>query len=174
MVPILSAGVRILGASLLTLGGSFGCKADLPQQLVQDAAGVPPCSTFADQLLSYNPEGGEGGSELGNKALGPPDSETVGLTTNATLGLAFVGLGSVIDKAGDDLLIHGTLGPGAQVAVYVTFANGDLVFSGYLSPESMTINLDTASAVSASFLQLVGIAGDAQIDAIEATQMTCQ
>lgn len=174
MVPILSAGVWILGASVVTLGGSFACKADLPQQIVQDAGGPLPCSTFADKLLSYNPAGGEGGSELGVEALGPPDAKSVSLTTNATLGIAFVGLGSVTDKTGEDLLVHGTLGPGAQVAVYVTFADGELVFSGYLSPDVMTINLDTASAVSASFLQLVGIAGDAQIDAIEATQMTCQ
>ncbi len=180
MLPILSAGVRILGASVpgllvsLALSASgAACKADLPQQVAQDAGAVGPCSIYVDQLVSFNPAGGEGGSELGEKALGPPDSDSILLTTNGTLGVAFVGLGSVIDKPGDDLMVHGALGLGAQVAVYVTFEGGELVFSGYLTPESMTIDLDTAAARAVSFLQLVGLAGEAQIDAIEAIQMSC-
>ena len=180
MLPILAAGVRRLGASVPSLLACFGlmtagaaCKADLPQQVSQDAGVAIPCSIYVDQLVSFNPAGGEGGSELGEKALGPPDSDSIALSTNATLGVAFIGLGSVVDKTGDDLMVHGALGPGAQVAVYVTFEGGELVFSGYLTPESMTIDLDTASAQAVSFLQLVGLAGEAQIDAIEAIQMSC-
>ena len=167
MVPILTA-----------LWLSWGCKAELPQQLANDASGVFPCTVFADQLISYTPPGTEGGSELGLKTLGAPDDDGVVVATDAVLTVGFLGLGSIVDQPGKDIRVHGTLASGSEVAVYVGSsdaegADSDYVFSGSLSPDDMDIDLSVATARTATSVQLVGIAGQATIDAFEALQTGC-
>ncbi len=162
MVPILAA-----------LWPSLGCKADLPMQLANDASGDFPCTVFADQLISYNPPGTEGGSELGGKTLGAPDGETVILEKDAVLTVAFVGLGSVVERSGNDVQVHGGLDPGAQVAVYVATTDGGFVYSGSLGPDAMAIDISVAAARTAASIQLIGIEGQATIDAFESLQTTC-
>lgn len=152
---------------------SGACKAELPDQVAQDAGIDTPCSIHADQLIAYNPAGSEGGSEIGNKALGAPDGDTLSLTTNGVLTVAFVGLGGVVDESGDDLQVHGTFGPGTEVAVYVGFGDGDLEFSGSLTSEGSNIDLATSTISLVSYFQLVGIAGEATIDAFQALQTPC-
>lgn len=163
MIPIL--------AGLVWFGGA--CKAELPDQVALDAGVVTPCSIHADQLVAYNPAGDEGGSDSGAKALGAPDGDSVPLSTNAVLTVAFLGLGGVVDETGDDLLIHSSVGAGAEIAVYVGFGAGDLEFSGSLTSMGSNIDIATASAGTVSYVQLVGIAGDATIDAFESLQTKC-
>ena len=131
-----------------------------------------PCSTHADLLVAYNPEGSEGGSVEGEKALGPPDGVGVPLTANAVLTVAFVGLGSIIDRPGNDLEVHGVFDAGAELAVYVGFGDGDLVYSGSLG-ESNLIDFAKGSAGTVSFVQIVGLQGSANIDALESLQTGC-
>ncbi len=158
---------------LVALGTGLGCKAELPNQLANDASGDFPCTVFADQLISYNPPGTEGGSELGAKTLGAPDGETVVLAKDAVLTVAFLGLGSIIERDGNDVRVHGMLDPGAEVVVYVASTDGSFVYSGGLSPETMAIDISVAAARTAASIQLVGISGQATIDAFESLQTTC-
>lgn len=165
MVPILAAAVWQAGA----------CKAELPDQVALDAGLDTPCTVHADQLVAYNPAGSEGGSDIGSRALGPPDGETVPLVANSVLTVAFLGLGGIIDDMNndDDLAIHGTVSPGSEVAVYVGFGEDQLEFSGSLTPDNLSIDLSTASVSIASFVQLVGISGNASVDAFESLQTVC-
>ena len=140
-------------------------------QLAEDASTDFPCSTYADYLVAYNPAGTEGGSDLGGQALGAPDQEVVPLTPNSTLTLAFLGLGGIVDETGQDLTVHGTVD--GEVAVYVGRDETDLVFSGSLNADTLTVDVSVASARTVSFIRLVGIAGDASIDALEALQTPC-
>ncbi len=172
MVPACRPHV-LLQCAVISCCFQVSCKADLPQQVQSDAAVVIPCTPFADQLVSYTPAGSEGGSQEGGKALGAPDSDAVSVVTNTVLSVAFVGLGGIVDKTGDDLRVHGTMMPGSEIAVYVGSGSGDLVFSGSLTPESMNIDIATASAQTLSYLQLVGISGDSSIDAFESLQSLC-
>jgi hypothetical protein len=162
MVPILVA---------LWLGSA--CKAELPQQLADDASGDFPCTTFADLLISYSPPGTEGGSELGLRALGAPDNDSVEILTDAVLSVGFVGLGSVTDLSGADIRVHGDITAGTEIAVYVASIDGDFVYSGSLVPGEMDVDLSIGTARVASSIQLVGITGQATIDAFEALQTTC-
>jgi len=162
MVPILVA---------LWLGTA--CKAELPQQLANDASGDFPCTTFADLLISYSPPGTEGGSELGQRALGAPDNDSVEVLTDAVLSVGFVGLGSVTDANGADIRVHGDVSPGAEIAVYVASIDGDFVYSGSLVPGATDVDLSIGTVRAASSIQLVGITGQATIDAFEALQTTC-
>ena len=163
MVPILVA---------LWLGSA--CKADLPQQLAQDASGDFPCTTFADLLISYSPPGTEGGSELGERALGAPDNESVEIVTDATLSVGFLGLGSVVNEPGADIRVHGSLSDGTQIEVYVAPVDGEFEYYGRLVPGAMDVDLTlgTASRVVSS-IQLVGITGQGSIDSFEALQTPC-
>jgi hypothetical protein len=162
MVPILAA---------LWLGS--GCKAELPQQLANDASGDFPCTTFADLLISYSPPGTEGGSALGERALGPPNNESVELLTDAVLSVGFVGLGSVTDQNGSEIRVHGELSAGTEIAVYVASIDGDFVYSGSLVPGQMDVDLSVGTARVASSIQLVGLTGQGTIDAFEALQTSC-
>ena len=156
--------------ALVWLAGA--CKTELPTQVALDAGISTPCSTYADLLVAYNPEGSEGGSVEGEKALGPPDGQGVPLTANAVLTVAFVGLGSIIDEPGNDLQVHGTFDAGAKLAVYVGFGDGDLVYSGPLG-ESNLIDFATGTARTVSFVRIVGLQGTANIDALESLQTGC-
>jgi hypothetical protein len=162
-IPIL-AGLVWLGA---------GCKADLPKQVALDAGVDRPCSVYADLLVAFNPPGSEGGSELGAKALGPPDGDSVPIATNAVLTLAFLGLGGIVDETGDDLQVHGSFGAGAEIAVYVGFGEGQREFSGSLTSASSTIDIATASAGTVSYVEMVGIAGSGTVDALESLKTLC-
>ncbi len=153
---------------------SAGCKADLPNQVASDAGVVVACTVYADKLVAFNPADSEGGSELGVKALGPPDSDGVSLTTNAVLTVAFLGLGGIIDQTGDDLLIHSTLGAGAEVAVYVGFGEGDKEFSGSLTASDGQIDISTAGARIVSYVELVSISGETTVDAFESLRTVCE
>ncbi len=148
-----------------------GCKAELPMQLAQDASTSFPCTIYADYLVSYNPAGTEGGSDLGAKTLGAPDGEVVSLAANSTLTVAFLGLGGIVDQDGNDILIDGTVA--GELAAYVGSSPDDMVFAGSLSATTLTIDISTALLTSASYLRLVGLSGDASIDAFEAVQTTC-
>lgn len=162
-IPIL-AGLVWLGA---------GCKADLPEQVALDAGLDRPCSVYADLLVAFNPPGNEGGSELGSKALGPPDGESVPIGSNAVLTVAFLGLGGIVNETGDDLQVHGTFGAETEIAVYVGFGEGGREFSGSLTSASSTIDIATASAGTVSYVEMVGIAGSATVDALESLQTLC-
>jgi hypothetical protein len=162
-VPIL-AGLVWLGVA---------CKAELPQQVALDAGVAKPCSVYADQLVAFNPAGGEGGSELGSKALAAPDADGVPLSTNGVLTVAFLGLGGIVDKIGDDLQVHGSFDAGSEIAVYVGFGEGEREFSGSLSSTGSSIDVATASAGTVSYVELVGITGTASIDAFESLQTSC-
>lgn len=162
MVPILVA---------LWLGSA--CKAELPQQLANDAGGDFPCTLFADLLISYSPPGTEGGSDLGEITLGAPNGQTVPLATDAVLTVGFLGLGSIVDLQGKDIRIHGTVTAGTEVAVYVASTDGEFVYTGSLSPDDTDVDLSVGTARTASSIQLVGIAGEATIDAFEALQTIC-
>lgn len=140
-------------------------------QLAEDASVTFPCSTYADYLVAYNPAGTEGGSDLGSKALGAPDLDVVALSANSTLTVAFLGLGGIVDQNGQDLAVHGTVD--GEVAVYVGQDETDLVFSGSLTADELTVDVSIASAATVSFVRLVGIAGEASIDAFEAVQTVC-
>lgn len=158
-------------AGLVWLG--VGCKAELPQQVALDAGVTKPCSVYADQLVAFNPAGGEGGSELGNKVLGAPDDDGVPLATNGVLTVAFLGLGSIVDKSGDDLRVHGTFDAGSEIAVYVGFGDSERSFSGSLTSTGSTVDFATATERSVSYVELVGITGTATIDAFESLQTLC-
>tara|TARA_R110002096_G_scaffold434832_4_gene658191 strand:- start:28322 stop:28819 length:498 start_codon:yes stop_codon:yes gene_type:complete len=163
MVPILAA-----------LWLSSGCKAELPEQLANDASGDFPCTTFADLLISYNPPGTEGGSALGASALGPPDNDSVQVLTDAVLSVGFVGLGSIINEVGADIRVHGSLAPGSEIAIYVADTDGEFEYHGALLPNQMDIDLTTGIATrTVSSIQLVGILGQGNIDAFEALLTGC-
>ena len=156
------------------------CKADLPKQVTSDAGVDTPCSIYADQLVAFNPAGAEGGSELGLKALAAPDGDGVVLATNAVLTVAFLGLGAIEDdeRIGiDDLRVHGTYGPSTKVALYVGFGDGDMEFSGNVGntpdgPDDL-IDFGIAQVSLVSYVQLVGLEGEATIDAFESLATPC-
>ncbi len=162
-IPILAALVWL----------SAGCKAKLPNQLASDSGVAIGCTIYADQLIAFNPPGGEGGSDDGNMALGAPDGVGVPMSTNAVLTVAFLGLGSMVDQSGDDLLIHGTLAADAEIAVYVGFGEGPKEFSGGLTGTKSGIDFEIATARSVSYIELVGISGSGTIDAFESLQTAC-
>ncbi len=165
-------GVGILPI-LVALWLGSACKADLPEQLANDAGGDFPCSNFADLLISYSPPGTEGGSELGLKTLGSPNGETVDISKDAVLSVGFIGLGSVVDQQGADIRVHGTFGAGAEVAVYLAPADDEFVYSGSLVPGALDVDLSVGTARTAASIQLVGIGGVATIDAFESLQTLC-
>ncbi len=158
---------------LVALWLSSACKAELPEQLANDASEDFPCTTFADLLISYSPPGTEGGSKLGERALGAPNAESVELLPDAVLSVGFVGLGSVTDQNGADIRVHGTMTTGTEVAVYVASIDGAFEYTGSLVEGEMDVDLSIGTARVASSIQLVGIAGQANIDAFEALQTTC-
>lgn len=152
------------------------CKADLPKQVALDAGVDTPCSIFADQLVAFNPPGAEGGSDLGSKALGAPDADGVPLATNAVLTVAFLGLGAIEDdeRPGiNDLQVHGTYGPATSIAVYVGYGEDNMEFSGNLGASSDVIDFGTAQVSLVSYVQLVGLEGEATIDAFESLSTPC-
>ncbi len=152
------------------------CKADLPKQVTLDAGVIAPCSIYADQLVAFNPAGAEGGSEIGSKALAAPDTEFVPLATNGVLTVAFLGLGAIEDDEGPgvaDLRVHGSYGAGTEIAVYVGNGEGDMEFSGNLGAGADLIDFATARVSLVSYVQLVGITGEATIDALESLSTPC-
>lgn len=163
MLPILVAAVWPQGA----------CKADLSEQLRNDSSVSRPCSVYSDQLIAYSPEGGIGGSELGQGAIGAPDGKVVSITTNAVLTVAFLGLGAIEEATGDDIRIHGSVGADAEIAVFLGFGDDDLVFGGSLQSGDLDIDIATGFLRIVSYIQFVGISGEASIDAIEALQTQC-
>jgi len=158
---------------LVALWPCWACKADLPQQLANDASGDFPCTVFADLLISYSPPGTEGGSDLGLKTLGAPNGDTVPLAVDAVLTVGFLGLGSIVEATGNDVRVHGQVPGGTEVAVYVADTGGSFVYSGALAPDNQDIDLAVGTARTASSIQLVGISGEATIDAFEALQTGC-
>lgn len=162
--------VPILGALVVGLGA---CKADLPDLVDQDTGVDLPCSLHADQLVAYNPDGSEGGSDLGNAALGPPDGDGVAMTTNAVLSVGFLGIGSVVDQNGEDILVHGSID--GEIAVYLGFADEEPAIAGSISSGDLSIDIDDQSSGlrAVTYVQLVSLNGTASIDAFELLQSTC-
>lgn len=148
-----------------------GCKADLPKQLAQDADVIFPCTPYADFLVEFTPAGTEGSSPLGADALGTPDGTTITLTANSTLTIGFLGIGGIVDEDGADIQVHGTVD--GEVATYVGREESDLIFSGSLGADALTIDISTALVTSANYLQLVGISGESTLDAFETVQTIC-
>jgi hypothetical protein len=150
------------------------CKAELPDLVDEDAGVDLPCSVYADQLVAYNPAGGEGGSDVGSKALAAPDGDGVPLQANAVLTVAFIGLGGIVDATDDDIRVHGSVD--GEVAVYLgESGTADLVFAGSLTSSDLDIDIEDqdGSLRVATYVQLVGISGTATIDAVEALQTSC-
>lgn len=181
MVPILTRVVftRVafpIGVITATAAlGAGGCKADLPMQLAQDGSGDLPCSEYADQLVTFTNANGEVNSELGAKALGAPDEDTLSLPTNGVLTVGFIGLGGVIqdeDTNMTDIKVHGSL-DGGQVAVFIGGSPDNLEASGFLNGETLEIELGNALQRVALYVQLTGISGSATIDALESLQTRC-
>jgi hypothetical protein len=161
---------RLVATTVLWL--LVGCKADLPV-LAGDGSIETECSSFADLLVAYTPAGETGSSEAGERALGAPDGEVVAIDPDAVLVVGFIGLGAVIDAEGDDILVHGTAGDEALAAAYVSDDGQTFQFVGDLGPETLALDLATATATVAVYLRIVGIAGVVSVDAVEALQTDC-
>ena len=84
-----------------------------------------------------------------------------------------MGLGSVTDENGADIRVHADVSPGAEIAVYVASIDGDFVYSGSLATGATDVDLSIGTVRAATSIQLVGIKGQATVDAFEALQTTC-
>jgi len=159
------------------------CTADLPQQEVGDASFIRPCSLFADKLFSLGHGGMSTEDNVGNNAenvLGAPDQKTISLTTDDVLTVGFLGLGSIVDQDGNDMLVHGSMDSIAEVAVYAQDAQGTFVFIGNIThfidnitPASMHIDLSVGRLRNATVFEFVGLSGNTQFDALEAIASRC-
>jgi hypothetical protein len=157
------------------LGLLCGCNIDVPDLGGGDGGIDVECSQFSDLLLSYTPADGTGISTAGERAVGPPDGESVLLDPDAVLILGFIGLGGVVDEEGDDIRIHGEVSPDTLVNAYVSTETDpdSFRYAGDLGDQVLDIDLATASSSVAIYLRLVGIEGALQVDAVEALQTTC-
>jgi hypothetical protein len=160
-----------LGASTVALA-CFACNAERPTLTDAGAGELPPCTTFADELVAFTP--GDGGpSDEGEAALGAPDGAVVALGLDATLTVAFLGLGAAIDEEGDDIRVHATVADEATAVAYVSDDGLEYRFVGDVTVDTLDLDLATASASSASYFELVGTGGAIDIDAVEILTTSC-
>lgn len=131
------------------------------------------CSPFADLVVSYVGPGGEDARDEAMVVLGPPDDASVTIAENAVLEVGFIGLGGVIDRVGDDLRFHATASAGAEAAVYVGATPAELRYSGALESGSLDVDIGNATASLVLYVQVVGLAGSVELDAVEALQTAC-
>ena len=150
---------------------ALGCNAERPD-LTDASGGGLPCSQFADQLVAFTPGTG-GPSDAGEAALGEPDTVVVSVGVDATLTVAFVGAGAIVDGMGDDIQIHAMPGTDSQAIAYVSDGGVNFEFAGDLGPDALLVDLATASASRATHLRVVGVAGEVAIDAAEGLTIDC-
>jgi hypothetical protein len=161
-----------LGASTVALA-CFACNAERPTLTDAGAGELPPCTTFADELVAFTP--GDGGpSDEGEAALGAPDGTAVTVALDATLTVAFLGLGAAIDEEGDDIRVHATPEQDASAVAYVSDDGIDYRYVGDVTMDTLDFDLAIASASSASYFRVVGTGGAIDVDAIEILTTSCQ
>jgi hypothetical protein len=150
------------------------CTIDTPD-FGDGGGGLPQeCSPFADLLVVYTPpDASQRSPEEGERVLGPPDGEGVVLEVDAVLTVGFVGAAGVEDGEDDDLIVHASGDPGAEVTVYAAEVERDFAFVGLITPDDRGIDLSTSRIRRALYLQLIGTGGTMTIDAIEATRDIC-
>ncbi len=148
-----------------------GCNADRPKLTSAADGGVTPCSTFADLVVGFTDASGNSASA--GPSLGAPDGSVVAIGINASLTVAFIGAGALVDETGDDLRIHGTVRASAVAVAYVVNDSGDTRFLGDLTSLPADLDLATASESTATEIRIVGMAGELSIDAFEAIQLSC-
>lgn len=150
----------------------FACNADKPS--LSDAGGgdALPCSPYADELVAFTPGSGAP-SDAGESALGPPDGDPVLIDVDASLTVAFLGLGAVIDGEGNDIVLHATASEDGAAVAYVSDDGEEYRFAADLATDGFDIDLATASASTAAYLRVVGTAGTISIDAVEVVMADC-
>jgi len=147
-----------------------GCTADTPALTDKDGSGATPCTPFADKEVAYTQNGQMAD---GQSALGAPDDIGVVLAHNDVLTVGFIGLGSVVDAGGDDIVVHGTGSETAEVTAYLSQDGESFEYAATLTADDRTIDLGDALLRVAIYVQLVGIQGSFTADAFEALQPRC-
>lgn len=158
-----------VSATVACLSGA--CKSDLPELTDANTGVNDDCTPYADLVVAFTTAGGEDGSAEAQVVLGAPDEQSVTLGTNAILTVGFVSLGGVVDRDGADIRVHGSAS--GEVAVYVGQTPSDMRYSGALESGALDIDLDTATQSLAIYVQLIGLEGAAEIDALESLQTVC-
>lgn len=147
------------------------CKSDLPE-LPDGGNGIgDECTTYADLVVSFTKAGGMDASAEAAVVLGAPDEQSVTIATNEILTVGFVGLGGVIDMDGADIRVHGSTS--GEVAVYVGTTPAELRYSGSLESDTAEVDIETATETLAVYVQLIGLDGTGQVDALESLQTVC-
>lgn len=150
----------------------FACNADKPALTDAGGGDALPCSPFADELVAFTPGTGEP-SDAGEVALGAPDGDVIVIDTDASLTVAFLGIGAIIDEEGIDIVLHATASEDGAAVAYVSGDGESYRFAGDVAADSFEIDLATASASTAAYFRIVGTAGTVSVDAIEAVMVDC-
>ena len=151
------------------------CNADTPKLTDASSDMQFPCSEFADLVVAFTPGVG-GPSDAGESALGAPDADVVAIDTDASLTVAFIGAGAVIDEVGDDIRLHATSSSDASGVVYASSDGLDYRFLadvGAALDAPLDVDLATASTSASVHLRVVGTAGTISLDAVEALSVVC-
>lgn len=146
------------------------CTANLPA--LTDASGALDArcvGPFADQLVDSFP------TTLANASavLGAPDTVTATLATNDIITLGFIGLRGITDASGSDLRLHATFSQGATGLVRVAGPDMAFVFAGNISDAATEVDIAVAMLESATYVRIVGVTGEIQLDAVEAIHDAC-
>jgi hypothetical protein len=152
-----------------------GCRADLPTVIDAGEDVVDDCTPYADLLVTYTDA--TGAPAMGGAALGPPDDTSISIAVNAALEVGFVGLGAVLDDGeafGPDIRVHATASAGTEVEVSLSTDGAAWETAGTITDEMLDIEIaNTASLSQATFVQLVGVAGQLSVDALQSLQTGC-
>lgn len=161
---------------VLVTAVGISCSADLPT-IGNDGDITVECTPHADLLIAYTPPGSEEPSSEGEKTLGAPDSDAITLSTNGSLTVAFVGLGSIVNGDGADILVHATGVEGTVVNAYASATGGDdFEYIGELSgsiPGVGELDLATGSVSAATYVRLIGAGETLSVDAFESVSTLC-
>jgi len=157
----------ILGVLACSL---VACKADLPT-LTDANRGLDARCTgpFADQLVDSFP------TTLANASavLGAPDSVTATLAVNDIITIGFVGLRGITDSSGADVRIHATFSADATGLVRVAGPDMTFVFAANLTATTTDVDIAVAMVDFATYVRIVGVTGEIQLDAVEAIHDAC-
>jgi hypothetical protein len=162
--------IRWLGTRvpLLFIVVGISCSADVPS-IGNDGNIDIQCTPYADVVVAFTTAAGAGD---GDPALGMPDGASVTLATNDVLTLAFVGLGSIVNEAGDDLRIHGSAASGSAVA-YVSDDGDNFEFLSNVEDGALDFDLGPSRLTSIRYLRVIGQSGSVTVDAAESLSSTC-
>ena len=159
---------------LAGLAALSACKAETPALTDASGGGGNDCTPYADLLVAYTTPGGGAGD--GEAALGAPDEASIPLTANAVLTVGFIGLGGVQDSAtvGDDIQVHATAAADTEVDVFLSGDGEVWENAGTVTTDDLAIDIaNTGSLTVALYVQLVGVKGSLQLDALESLQTSC-